>query len=291
MAARPIWRGHLRLALVTCPIALHSVVRAGGELHFHYINPETGNRVRMVTLDAETDKEVVRRDLMKGYEFEKDRYVLLDDEDFAQAQIESSSTLAVDKFVAIDSIDPVYFDTSYYIAPDGDAGLDVYAVLRDAIAQTKQAALARVVIARRERPVAIIPMQNGLVCHTLHEPRELYDAKPLFEPVADIKPDAEMIKLATQLIDRQKGKFAPGDSEDRYEARLREVIEAKLKGEGITPEQPEAPARDNVVDLMAALKASLGGNGTEQPKAAERRKATPSHKPLAKRSTASRRRA
>ena len=89
MASRPIWRGHLRLALVTCPIALHSVVRASGDLHFHYINPKTGNRVRMVTLDAETDDEVSRRDLVKGYEFEKDRYVLLDDEDFEQAKIES----------------------------------------------------------------------------------------------------------------------------------------------------------------------------------------------------------
>lgn len=292
MAARPIWRGHLRLALVTCPIALHSVVRAAGELHFHYINPATGNRVRMVTLDAETNAEVSRHDLARGYEFEKDRYVLLDEEDFAQAQIESSATLAVDKFVAADSIDPVFFDTSYYIAPDGDAGLDVYVVLRDAIARSKQAALARVVIARRERPVAIIPMGNGLVCHTLHEPRDLYDAKPLFEPVAGIAPDADMVKLATQLIDRQKGRFEPTDSEDRYEARLREVIEAKLKGEGITPQPPDAPARDNVVDLMAALKASLRGSDPSQAEAPRRRKtAQAPRKPAAKRGAASRRRA
>ena len=99
MATRPIWRGHLRLALVTCPIALHSVIRASGDLHFHYINPKTGNRVRMVTLDAETDDELSRRDLVKGYEFEKDRYVLLDDEDFEQAQIEVILHLEVDKFV------------------------------------------------------------------------------------------------------------------------------------------------------------------------------------------------
>ena len=275
MASRPIWRGHLRLALVTCPIALHSVVRASGDLHFHYINPKTGNRVRMVTMDAETDDEVSRRDLVKGYEFEKDRYVLLDDDDFEQAKIESSATLTVDKFVERGEIDPIYFDTSYYVVPDGEAGQDVYVVLRDAIAHTGRAALSRVVIARRERAVAILPMGKGMVCHTLHEPRDLYDSKPLFESISDEKPDAEMVKLATQLIERQEGKFAPADSEDHYEARLREVIAAKLKGEGITPAETEAPPRDNVIDLMAALKASLGGGERAEAKAPDRRKAAP----------------
>jgi len=293
MATRPIWRGHLRLALVTCPVALHSVIRASGELHFHYINPKTGNRVRMVTLDAETDDEVARRDLVKGYEFEKDRYVLLDEADFAKAKIESSSTLVVDKFVALDSIDPIYFDTSYYVVPDGEAGQDVYTVLRDAIADAAQAALARVVIARRERPVAIMPMGKGLVCHTLHEPRELHDAKPLFDTIPAAKPDAEMVKLARQLIERQEGRFEPADSEDHYETRLREVIAAKLKGEGITPEAPETPRRDNVIDLMAALKASLrrGGDTAEAAPSGSRKAAPARRKAAAKRSAPSRRRA
>ncbi|HTB47882.1 MAG TPA: Ku protein [Acetobacteraceae bacterium] len=300
MASRPIWRGHLRLALVTCPIALHSVVRASGDLHFHYINPKTGNRVRMVTMDAETDDEVSRRDLVKGYEFEKDRYVLLDDDDFEQAKIESSATLTVDKFVERGEIDPIYFDTSYYVVPDGEAGQDVYVVLRDAIAHTGRAALSRVVIARRERAVAILPMGKGMVCHTLHEPRDLYDSKPLFESISDEKPDAEMVKLATQLIERQEGKFAPADSEDHYEARLREVIAAKLKGEGITPAETEAPPRDNVIDLMAALKASLGGGERAEAKAPDRRKAAPAkqatpapaqRKAAAKRKAPARRRA
>ncbi|HUB43441.1 MAG TPA: Ku protein [Acetobacteraceae bacterium] len=298
MATRPIWRGHLRLALVSCPIALHSVIRASGELHFHFINPKTGNRVRSVLQDAETDEEVSRRDLTKGYEFEKDRYVLMDDEDFEKAKIESSSTVSVDKFVPLESIDPVYFDTSYYVVPDGDAGLDVFAVLRTAIAGTGQAALARVVIARRERAVAIRPMGKGLVCHTLHEPREINDARPLFDPIPDGKPDAEMVKLATQLIERQEGRFEPTDSEDHYEARLREVIAAKLKGEGITPEETKTPARDNVIDLMAALKASLGRGGEKRggDQAAEkpapaRKAAAASNKAPAKRGGPTRKRA
>jgi len=180
---RPIWRGHLRLALVSCPIALYTVVRGSSGLHFHLINPKTGHRIRMVSQDAETDDEVSRGDLLKGYEFEKDRYVLLDDDDFEQARIDSSSTLTIGKFVDVASIEPIFFDTSYYLAPDGEAGQDVFVVLRDAIRKSRVAALSRVVIARRERAVAIIPSGLGLVCHTLHEPNDLWDAAPLFEAV------------------------------------------------------------------------------------------------------------
>jgi DNA end-binding protein Ku len=258
MASRPIWRGHLRLALVSCPIALHSVVRGGSGLHFHLINPKTGHRIRMVSQDAETDEEVSRSDLVKGYEFEKDRYVLLDDEDFEQARIESSSTLTIGKFVDVSTIDPIFFDTSYYVAPDGDAGQDVFVVLRDAIRKSHAAALSRVVIARRERAVAIIPSGKGLVCHTLHQPSDLWSSEPLFQDIGDVKPEADMVALATQLIERQNGTFQPDDTKDRYEEKLREVIEAKLKGEGITPEATAEPDRGNVIDLMAALKASLG---------------------------------
>ena len=285
MAERPIWRGHLRLALVTCPVSLHSSQRASGDLHFHLINPKTGHRVRMLTVDAETEEEVSRRDLVKGYEFEKDRYVLLDEEDFAAARVESSSTMAIEKFVDRDTINPIYFDTSYYLVPDGDAGQDVYVVLREAIAKANKAALSRVVIARRERAAAIVPMDEGMVLHTLHEPRDLYDYGALFKRISDDRPDAEMVKLATQLVERQVATFEPADMEDRYEERLREVIAAKLKGEGITPAAPEAPRRDNVVDLMSALKRSLneeqrgpqerGAPSRRSPQATRKTKAAP----------------
>lgn len=255
---RPIWRGHLRLALVSCPVALSSVVRGSSGLHFHMINPKTSHRVRMVSQDAESDEEVSRGDLVKGYEFEKDRYVLLDDNDFEQARIESSNVLTISKFVAVASIDPIFFDTSYYMAPDGDTGQDVFVVLREAIRKSGTAALSRVVIARRERAVAIIPSGAGLVCHTLHEQNDMWDAAPLFEDIEGVKPEADMVKLAAQLIERQNGRFQPDDTADRYEAKLREVIEAKLRGEGITPEQPSQPDPGNVIDLMGALKASLG---------------------------------
>ena len=284
MAARPVWRGHLRLALVTCPVALHTVYRASGDLHFHFINPKTGHRVRMVTLDAETDEELARGELVRGYEFEKDRYVILEDEDFERARIDSSSVLAIDKFVDVADIPPIYYDTSYYLAPDGDAGEDVYAVLREAIRQAGKAGLARVVIARRERAVAILPLGAGMVMHTLHEKRDVHDPRALFEPVAAETPDRDMVQLALQLVDRQTAPFEPGDMEDRYEARLREVIAAKLRGEGIAQAAPEAPRRDNVVDLMAALKQSLAraaasADAPRRPSAKASRKPAPAAPP------------
>jgi DNA end-binding protein Ku len=263
MADRPIWRGHLRLALVSCPVALYTAHRETENLHFHLINPATGNRVRMVTQDAETEAELSRRDLVRGYEFEKDHYVLLDDADFERARVESSSTLNVDKFVTADSIDPVYYDSSYYMAPDGDSAQDVYVVLRDAIRQAKTVALSRLVISRRERAVAIMPMGSGLVVHTLYETRDIADPARLFATVPAEKPDPDMVKLATQLIERQSGKFTPTDLDDKYEARLRDLIDAKVKGSGFKPAQEAAGTRGNVVDLMAALKRSLGQTETK----------------------------
>ncbi len=271
---RPIWRGHLRLALVSCPIALFTVIRGSSGLHFHLINPKTGHRIRMVSQDAETDEEVSRQDLVKGFEFEKDRYVLLDEDDFEQARIESSSTLTIGKFVDVASIDPVFFDSSYYVAPDDEAGLDVFVVLRDAIRKSRTAALSRIVIARRERAVAIIPSGKGLVCHTLHDPNDLWDAKELFAEIGESRPDADMVSLATQLISRQNGKFQPDDTRDRYEAKLRDVIDAKLKGEGIEQEEPDEPDRGNVIDLMAALKASLGSEKAPAAKKRARKRAS-----------------
>ncbi|MBV9756103.1 MAG: Ku protein [Alphaproteobacteria bacterium] len=261
MAERPIWRGHLRLALVTCPIALYTARRESGNLHFNLINPETGNRIRMLTVDSETEKQVSRRELVKGYEFKKGNYLLLSDEDFESARIESSSTLNVNKFVPVDSIDPLYFESSYYLVPDGETGQDVYVVLREAIRRAKKMALSRVVIARRERAVALMPVGRGLVAHTLHEQRDIVDAKPLFDRIPEVKPDEEMVKLAMQLVERQTAEFDPADMEDRYEARLRDLIEAKLRGQGIEPEQPEEPDRSNVIDLMSALKRSLDNVG------------------------------
>jgi DNA end-binding protein Ku len=282
MAQRPIWRGHLRLALVSCPVALYSAKHDRSAIRFNLINPETGNRIRMLTVDSETEKELQRRDLVKGYEFKKNSYLLLTDEDFESVKVESSSMMAVEKFVDSGSIDPVYYDTAYYLAPDGAAGRDVYQILREAISQAGRVALSRVVIGQRERVIALRPYGDGLAAHTLYEQRDLNDASGLFDAPAAM--DKEMVKLATQLVDRQTGAYDPEDIEDRYETRLRAMIDAKLKGEGINLEEPEEEPKSNVVDLMAALKRSLG-QSDEKPAAASapaKTKAAPKARPAAK---------
>ena len=273
MAQRPIWRGHLRLALVSCPIALFSARHDRGSIRFNMINPATGNRIKMVSVDSGTDEEISRGETVKGFEFEKGRYVIVDDEDLATVKVESSSTMAIEKFVDSASIDPIYYDQSYFLAPDGNGADDVYAVVREAIARTGRVALTRVVISQRERTVALRPIEGGLVAHTLNEQRDLNDPKTLFDTVRAAALDPEMVKLAVQLVDRQTGRYDPSDLEDRYETRLREMLDAKVKGEAVETDAP-APAMGNVVDIMAALRQSLGqDSGRAVPKAAGARKA------------------
>jgi len=272
MPARPIWRGHLRLALVSSPVALWNAKHERSAIRFNLINPKTGNRIKMTTVDAGTDDELQRRDLVKGYEFQKDRYLLLTDDDFDSVKVESSSVMAIEKFVEVNSIDPIYYASSYYLAPDGEAGRDVYAVLHQAIEETGRVALARVVIGQRERTIAVRAMPGGLVAHTLDETRDINDAQSILGDAAKVKTDPEMVALAKQLIDRQTTKYDPSDLEDRYETRLRDMIDAKLKGEGIDLSEPAEPERTNVIDLMAALKKSLGEPAKEAAKPASKPK-------------------
>jgi DNA end-binding protein Ku len=195
--------------------------------------------------------------------------------------------MAVEKFVETGSIDPIYYDTAYYLAPDGDAGRDVYQVLREAIVRTGRVALSRVVIGQRERVIALRPYDKGLAAHTLHEQRDLNDSSALFDEGGKVDP--EMVKLAVQLVDRQTATYDPADIEDRYETRLRAMLDAKLKGAGVDLEEEAAePAVSNVVDLMAALKRSLGepeapAAKTRPAPAAEKSKAS---KPVGKPSAA-----
>lgn len=197
MAQRPIWRGHLRLALVSCPVALFSARHERETIRFNMINPATGNRVKMVTQDAQTGEELSRRDTVKGYEFAKGQYVIITDEDLGSVRVESSALMKIEKFVDAASIDPVYYDASYYLAPDGKGSEDVYAVLREAIERSGKVALTRVVIGQRERTIALRPSGGGLVAHTLNEQRDLNEAEPLFERVQDVRLDPEMVTLAT----------------------------------------------------------------------------------------------
>lgn len=271
MTPRAIWHGHLRLALVSCPVALFNARHDRAGVRFHLINPETGNRVKMITQDSVTGKPLDRAGLVKGYEISKDKYVVLTSEDLDSVKVESSSVLSIDKFVDAGDIDPIYYESCYYLAPDGKAGEDVYAVLREAITRTGKVALSRVVMSQRERTIALRPVPGGLMAHTLYEQRDINSAADLFDDVSAIKIDPEMVDLAAQLIRRQSRKYDPADLEDRYETRLRELIHAKAAGGHLLEPQEELAAPNNVIDLVAALKKSLAESG-ESPPASGRKK-------------------
>ena len=258
MTLRPIWRGHLRLALVSCPVALYNARHERSALRFNMINPQTGNRIKMVTQDAETGESLSRGETVKGYEFAKNRYIIMSDEDFDSVKVESSAMMVVEKFVEAASIDPIYYDLSYYLVPDGKGSEDVYAVLREAIQKTGSVALARVVISQRERTIALRPAGEGLVAHTLNEERDINSVQGLFDGLDRVQIDSEMVQLAVQLVQRQMGRYDPADLEDRYETRLRALIDAKVKGEATIEEIEPAYSESNVVDLMAALRKSIG---------------------------------
>ena len=283
MAARPIWRGHLRLALVSCPVALFNARHDRAAIRFNMINPDTGNRIKMVTQDSGTGEELQRGKLAKGYEYAKGKYLILSDEDLDSVKVESSAIMAVEKFVDAGSIDPMYFDASYYLAPDGKAGEDVYAVLRAAITKANKIALTRIVISQRERVVALRPMGDGLMAHTLHEERDLNSLENLFEDAAQQKVEPEMIDLAMQLIKRQSGQYDPADFEDRYETRLREMIDAKLAGRELENDAAGSiPARSNVIDLVAALRKSVAeASASGNMSSATKRAPSPTAEPVA----------
>lgn len=258
MAQRAVWRGHLRLALVSCPVALYSAKHDRSSIKFNLINPETGSRIWMLTVDGETENEVEPRTLVKGYEFRKNTNLLLTNEDFESIKLESSEVMTVETFVDAGSIDPLYYDAGYYLAPDGTAGRDVYEILREAIGRTGRVALSRVVIGQRERVIALRLYGKGLAAHTLHEQRDLNDASGLFDDPVPV--DEEMVKLATQLVDRKAAAYDPADIEDSYETRLRAMIDAKLKGEGIDQDAVPEPTATNVIDLMAALRRAIASS-------------------------------
>jgi DNA end-binding protein Ku len=263
MAARPTWGGHLRLSLVSCPVSLFPATTTAHDIHFHLINPETGNRIRTRTFDVDGD-EVERRDLVRGYEIEKDEYVLLTDEEIKSVRLESTKTIDIERFVDAAAIDRIYWNDPYYLVPDGKAGTDAFVVIRTAMEKSAKVALARVVMGTRERIVAIEPRGAGMLVTTLRTRDEVRESDAYFEDVPARKADAGMIEIAERIIAQKAGPFDPAEFKDRYEDALRALIESKRDGDGGGTKAP-APREDNVIDLMEALRRSLEGSGPKVP--------------------------
>jgi DNA end-binding protein Ku len=267
MAARSVWRGFLKLSLVSCPIRMVPATSRANRLSFHNLNRETMHRIEMVPHDSETGEELDRQELVRGYEVEKDRFIVVEDAELEQLQIESSRTIELDSFVEESRIDTMYFEQPYYLAPDGKIGDETFRVIRDAMRQKGRAGLGRVVIAARERQVVVEPRGPGMLMTTLRAADEVRDPAE-FLPSDDAELDAELVKLAAHIIAEKEAKFDPDRFEDRYQKALHALVEAKLKGRKLPapPKDEEAPTAQ-VVDLMAMLKKSLQKEGAAKPPA------------------------
>ena len=265
-ALRPTWEGHLRLSLVTCPVALYTAVERKAEVHFHLINPRTHNRIRMQTIDAGTGKAVERSDLVKGFEVSKNKYVLFDQEELDAVKLDSTRVVDIEEFVDASAIDRIYWDEPYYLAPSGKTGIEAYAVIRAAMEEQNKVALGRLALHQRERMCALEPRDGGLLLTTLRSHDEIRSSGEIFDRNLP-KPDARMLTIAEKIIEQQEAKFDPTEFRDRYEDALRELIQRKSKGEKLVSAE-EPAGEQKVVDLMEALQKSLkGGGGPSRDKA------------------------
>jgi len=275
MAYRPTWQGHLKLSLVTCPVALYTATNPSGDVHFNLINPKTNNRIHMITTDPDTGP-VERSELVKGYEVEKGRYVLLSEDEIKSVRLESTRTIDIERFVPVADIDRIYWDHPYYLAPDGKMAQEAFGVIREAMERSGQIALGRIVLSTRERLLALEPRGKGILAYSLHTEDEIRNADDIFGSISSAKPDAAMIAIAEKIIDQQKGPFDPSQFTDRYETALKALIAEKQKGH--RPVEAAPPEESNVVDLMAALRASLAGKGGGETPAKTKAKAKPKAK-------------
>lgn len=279
MAARPTWQGHLKLSLVSCPVALYSAIDRAGDVHFNMLHKTTHNRIRMIPTDPETGP-VERADIVKGYEIEKGRYVIVTPDEIDRVRLESTRTIDIDRFVDEAEIDRLYWHEPYYLVPDGKAAVEAYSVIREAMAEAGKVALGRLVLHQRERMLALEPRGRGLVAWSLRTHDEVRAEDRFFDDIPKTRPDTSMVEIASKIIEQREGPFDPSKFEDRYENALRELIRKKEKG-AVKVEAVEEPEDTNVVDLMEALRRSLGKAGGEAKKPAAKKapaKAAPKRK-------------
>ena len=275
MAPRANWKGFLRLSLVTCPVALFPATSESEEISFNQINKNTGHRIKYARVDAETGEEVANEDIVKGYKVDTDTYIEVTKDELDNIALESTRTIDIDEFVKREEIDPRYIIRPYYLTPDGKVGHDAFAVIRETIRNMSMVAIGRVVLTNREHIIALEPMEKGLVGTLLRYPYEVRSEAEYFDEIQDVKVTKDMLDLAKHIVSQKSGNFEPEKFEDHYETALMDLINQKRSGNPITPKQ--RPRGENVVDLMEALRQSVGGAAATETRApkkpAKKRKA------------------
>jgi DNA end-binding protein Ku len=294
MAARAYWQGQIRLALVSIPVEVYTATKSGAKIQFHQIHEPSGKRINYEKV-VQGIGPVDRDEIVKGYEISKGNYVLLDEDEIEAAKVESRRTLDLVQFVDAGDIDVFYFDNPYYVVPADELAEEAFVVLREALRETKKIGLGQLSVRGREYLVSLKPCGKGLVLETLRYEDEVRKAHGYFKDIPDKKPDKSMVDLAKTLIEQKAAPFDAGEFHDRYVEALEELIKkkAKAKGKKILEdvEEPETAHGSNVIDLMAALKKSVGGKGEAPAKKPGAKKAAAKKAPAKKAEPKARKRA
>src|SRR5947209_3559387 len=289
MAPRPIWKGYLKLSLVSCSVAMYTATSTSSRVRLHIINRETGNRIRNQAIDSETGDVVEAEDKVKGYEMDDGSYVLLEEDELDDVALESTHTIDIEEFVPRDQVDEIYLDESFYLMPREEVAYEAFAVIREAMKKKGWVGLGRVVTHRRERLLMLQSRGKGIVATALRFKTEVRDESQYFDDIPQVKVAPDMIKLAEHILESKRGHFDPSKFEDRYEDALRDLIKAKRAGKA--PPAPATPKPSNVINLMDALRRSVstekgGHTGGRRTKSSRRRtsgaKKTAKHKRLKK---------
>ena len=258
MAARAYWQGQIRLALVSIPVEIFSATRSGASVSFNQIHEPSGKRIKYEKV-APGVGPVDPEEIVKGFEYEKGKYVLVSEDEIEAVKLESKKTLELTQFVDAHEIDAIYYDKPYFVVPADDLAEEAFIVLREALRKARKVGLGQLALRGREYVVSLKPCGRGMVLETLRYADEVNKAAAYFRDIADAKPEEDLLELATTLIDKKTAKFDAADYHDRYVDALKDLIERKRKGKTVeTDNEPAAQSRgSNVVDLMAALKRSL----------------------------------
>ncbi|MEA3095167.1 MAG: end-binding protein Ku [Caballeronia sp.] len=278
MAPRANWKGFLRLSLVTCPVALYPATSDAEKVSFNQINRKTGHRIKYTKVDADTGEEVSNEDITKGYKIDTDTYIEVSKDELENIALESNRTIDINEFVPKTDIDPRYLIRPYYLRPHGRVGHDAFAVIRETIRSMNMVAIGRVVLTSREHIIALEPLDKGLMGTLLRYPYEVRDEAEYFDEIQDVKVTKDMLDLAKHIVTQKTGDFEPEKFEDHYETALVELINQKRAGKTIA--HKPRPSGENVVDLMDALKRSIGDSAEKPAKGKKPRKAAAGQKEM-----------